>query len=153
MQWLMLQQEAPQDFVIATGEQHSVRDFVGQAAWVLGIRLVWSGEGLNEEGIVDAVDQQQFFQTTEQLNASVASRISDKLKPGRTVVRIDLRYFRPTEVETLLGDPTRAREKLGWQPQISFQELVREMVAHDLEQAQRDDLCMQAGFPILKHTE
>ncbi len=153
MQWLMLQQDEPEDFVIATGEQHSVREFIEAAARVLGIKLVWSGQGLKEAGIVDGVDKQQFSHTTEKLNGHGVSRISDNVRPGQTVVRIDPRYFRPTEVETLLGDPTKAKEKLGWEPKISFQELVREMVAHDLEQAQRDDLCRQAGFQILNPME
>ena len=153
MQWMMLQQGEPEDFVIATGEQHSVREFVEQAALMLGIKLVWNGQAQKEEGVVEFVDKNQFDQAAEKLNGNVLTTLSDKVKPGQTVVRIDPRYFRPTEVDTLLGDPTKAREKLGWEPRISFQELVREMVSHDLKQAQRDDLCKQAGFQILNPME
>ena len=153
MQWMMLQQGEPEDFVIATGEQHSVREFVEQAALMLGIKLVWNGQAQKEEGVVEFVDKNQFDQAAEKLNGNVLTTLSDKVKPGQTVVRIDPRYFRPTEVDTLLGDPTKAREKLGWEPRISFQELVREMVSHDLKQAQRDDLCQQAGFQILNPME
>lgn len=119
MQWLMLQQDQPLDFVIATGVQHSVRDFVAAAAAELGLSLRWIGVGSDETG----VDQH-----------------------GRTVVRVDPRYFRPTEVETLLGDPARAREKLGWTPRTSFAELVAEMVREDLKGAERDELVKRHGF-------
>jgi len=118
--WMMLQQQQPEDFVIATGRQHSVRDFVSRATQELDISVAWHGEGVNETGI----DAQ-----------------------GRTIVRVDSRYFRPTEVETLLGDPTKACEKLGWQPRISFDELVAEMVREDLRSAERDHLVKQHGYP------
>jgi len=127
MQWLMLQQDQPDDFVIATGEQHSVRDFVDAAAKDLGIAIQWEGEGVNEKGV------------------NVAN--------GKTVVAVDPHYFRPTEVETLLGDPAKAKEKLGWEPRISFEELVREMVKEDLEEAKRDELCQRAGFRVMNHSE
>jgi len=127
MQWLMLQQEMPEDFVIATGEQHSVRDFVQAAADELEIAIQWQGEGPDEKGI-DA-------------------------GTGRTIVAVDPRYFRPAEVETLLGDATYAREKLGWQPKITFRELVAEMAAYDLREAERDHLCKRAGFTVLKNRE
>ncbi|QKV18819.1 GDP-mannose 4,6-dehydratase [Oricola thermophila] len=110
MMWLMLQQDEPEDFVIATGQQHSVRDFVNAAARELGMTLTWQGEGVAEK----AVDEN-----------------------GRTVVAVSERYFRPAEVETLLGDATKAREKLGWKPRVSFEELVREMVQADLDEAMR----------------
>src|SRR5438045_5374704 len=108
MQWLMLQQSTPEDYVIATGEQHSVREFVEQAAHELGIAIQWRGDGVAEHGIV--------------ANAPADSQV----KPGQCVVAIDPRYHRPAEVETLLGDPTKAREQLGWRPRIGFGELVRE---------------------------
>jgi len=127
MQWLMLQQEAPDDYVIATGVQYSVRDFVTLAAAELGIDLVWKGSGLGERGIDAAT--------------------------GRTLVAVDPRYFRPTEVDTLLGDPSKAREKLGWKPRISFENLVKEMVREDLKEAERDALCHKAGYRVLGYHE
>lgn len=127
MQWLMLQQERPDDFVIATGEQHSVREFIGQAATELGIAIKWEGEGIQERGI--------------------------NMANGKTIVAVDPVYFRPTEVETLLGDPTKAKEKLGWTPKIAFGELVREMVQADLEEAKRDELVQRAGFKVNQHQE
>ncbi len=127
MQWLMLQQEAPEDFVIATGVQHSVREFVEVAAAEIGMEIEWQGEGLDEIGI--------------------------EKKSGRTIVHVDARYFRPTEVETLLGDPTNAREKLGWVPEISFEKLVQEMVVADLEIAERDQVLSKKGFKAYNYFE
>lgn len=127
MQWLMLQQDEPDDYVIATGEQHSVRAFVDVAARELGITVEWQGQGVDEKGI----------------NAA----------NGKTVVAVDPRYFRPTEVETLLGDPTKGKEKLGWEPKVTFEELVKEMVQADLEEAKRDELCQRAGFQIYNYNE
>jgi len=138
MQWLMLQKETPEDYVIATGEQHSVRSFVEQVAAVLGVTISWQGEGVHETGIVDSVDQ---------------TLSESKIKPGQEIVRVDPRYFRPTEVETLLGDATKAREKLGWTPRISFQQLVSEMVQFDLEDAKRDALCQDEGFQTYNYHE
>lgn len=126
MQWLMLQQPEPEDFVIATGHQYSVRDFVAAAGRELGISFEWRGEGAEEKGY----DQQ-----------------------GRCLVEVDPRYFRPTEVETLLGDPTRAREKLGWVPRTSFEGLVSEMVREDLKSAQRDELIRRHGYPTYQYHE
>ena len=127
MQWLMLQQEKPQDFVIATGEQYSVRDFVNAAANELGINIRWEGDGVNEKGI----DEQS----------------------GRCIVAVDPRYFRPTEVETLLGDPSKAKRELGWVPQTSFQSLVSEMVREDLKVAERDELCRREGYKTYSYNE
>lgn len=118
-QWLMLQQEVPEDFVIATGVQHSVRDFVAAAATELDIAIRWEGEGLDEKGY-DA--------------------------EGKCIVSIDSRYFRPTEVETLLGDASKARQKLSWEPKITFEELVKEMVREDLATAERDELVKRHGY-------
>ena len=126
-QWLMLQQSKPEDYVIATGEQHSVRAFVERAAAELGMQLRWNGSKLDEQG-VDA-------------------------DTGRTIVRVDPRYFRPTEVDTLLGDASKARKQLGWTPEIGFAELVREMVESDLRLAQRDALVEREGFAAYKHHE
>jgi GDPmannose 4,6-dehydratase len=126
-QWLMLQQEEPEDFVIATGKQFSVRDFVAAAGSLLDMKIEWRGEGVDEIG-VDTVS-------------------------GRTLVRVDPRYFRPTEVETLLGDATKARQKLGWSPEIGFAELVSEMVKGDLEGAQRDALIAKEGYKVYSRHE
>jgi GDPmannose 4,6-dehydratase len=124
-QWLMLQQPAPDDYVIATGEQHSVREFVERAGGCLGMRIEWRGSGVDEQG-VDA-------------------------STGRVIVRVDPRYFRPTEVDTLLGDATKARARLGWTPEIGFDQLVREMVAADRELAGRDALMRREGFTVNRH--
>jgi GDPmannose 4,6-dehydratase len=135
MQWLMLQQEAPDDYVIATGSQYRVRDFVTAAAERLGLGLRWNGRGVDEEGIV-----------TEASRASAP-------RPGSVIVRVDPRYFRPTEVESLLGDASKARDRLGWTPKIGFRELVNDMVDYDLELAQRDHLCKTEGFRVFDHHE
>jgi GDPmannose 4,6-dehydratase len=133
MQWLMLQQDQPEDFVIATGEQYSVRQFVQWSAAELGISLEFTGQGVEEQGIVTAVADPE---------------IAPALKVGDVIVRVDPRYFRPAEVETLLGDPTRARERLGWVPEISVQEMVAEMVAEDLQSARRYALLKAHGHAI-----
>lgn len=153
MQWLMLQQDHPEDFVIATGEQHSVRAFVEKAASELGISITWEGDGRDEKGVVDSVDADKFLELDHELLLSNSVQISPDLKPGQVIVRIDPRYFRPTEVDTLLGDATKARVKLGWEPEINFQTLVHEMVLHDLGEARKDALCSQAGFSVLNFNE
>jgi GDPmannose 4,6-dehydratase len=127
MQWLMLQQDKPEDFTISTGVQYTVRDFVNAASKELGMELKWTGDGIDETGV------------------DISTR--------KIIVRIDSRYFRPTEVETLLGDSTKAREQLGWTPKISFEELVKEMVIHDLNEAKKDDLCNKEGFSTYNHQE
>ena len=136
MQWLMLQQDQPDDFVIATGVQYSVRQFVEFAAAELGIELRWGGEGEQEVGIVAAVTNKDV-----------------KVKVGSTIVKVDPRYFRPTEVETLLGDPTKAKEKLGWVPKTTLAELVQEMVQADYTAAKRDALVKMAGFQAFDYHE
>ncbi|MBU1565163.1 MAG: GDP-mannose 4,6-dehydratase [Proteobacteria bacterium] len=138
MQWLMLQEETPDDYVIATGVQHSVRDFVNAAAAELAVTLRWEGTGTDEIGVVASVPP---------------GEIQKGMKVGDIIIRVDPRYFRPTEVETLLGDPTKAREKLGWVPKTSFLELVSEMMRYDLEGARRDELCKSEGFTVLNHHE
>ncbi|GHV55298.1 hypothetical protein FACS1894206_09540 [Deltaproteobacteria bacterium] len=162
MMWLMLQQEKPDDFVIATGEQHSVREFITEAAGHLGLTLAWEGEGVNECGHVAAFDIHvvekllhsqspgEKTATTEAFIEEILGQIAvtPALQPGNVVVRIDPRYFRPTEVETLLGCAAKAREKLGWTPATAFPELVREMVEEDFAAARRDSLCLQAGFAV-----
>jgi len=125
-QWLMLQQETPEDFVIASGVQYSVRDFVNVAAKELGIAITWQGHGVEET----ATDQS-----------------------GKVIVRVDQRYFRPTEVETLLGDPSKAKSKLGWTPKTSFSELVSEMVREDFKSAERDELVKKHGYAAFDYHE
>lgn len=129
MQWLMLQQDSPEDFVIATGVQYSVRDFVSLAAMELGIKLRFEGAAEGEVGVVEAI------------NSDISG-----VKAGDVVVRVDPRYYRPTEVETLLGDPSKARQKLGWTPKIDLPTLVKEMVLTDFEIAKRDALVRSAGY-------
>ena len=145
MQWMMLQQDNPEDFVIATGRQHSVRDFVELAAAELGIRIEWKGKGVDEVGAICDLESITVY----------GSRTikHDYPKIGSEIIRIDPRYFRPTEVETLLGDPSKARKKLGWEPRISFDEMVREMVTHDLALAKRDKLCKDHGFEAFNYNE
>ena len=130
-QWLMLQQPTAEDFVIATGEQHSVRDFITASARELEIEMGWKGKGADEVGVV-----------------AKASRRWPALKEGQTIVRIDPRYFRPSEVDTLLGDPTKARTKLGWKPKVSFAQLVAEMMREDVRLAQRDELARTHGHKV-----
>jgi GDPmannose 4,6-dehydratase len=132
MQWLMLQQEKPEDFVIATGVQYSVRDFVNNAAKELGMEISWDGTGVEEKGILEPC--------------------TPGLEP-KVIVRVDPRYFRPTEVETLLGDPTLAHQKLGWKPKITFQEMVAEMVREDLKGAERDELVKKHGYAAFDYNE
>jgi GDPmannose 4,6-dehydratase len=136
MQWLMLQQEQPEDFVIATGHQYSVRQFVEIAARRLGIVIEWKGVGVDEIGVVAR---------TEGTPAAVV--------PGQAVVRVDPRYFRPTEVETLLGDASKAKSKLGWVPKTSFEQLVGEMIMEDYRAAERDALVRRHGYPSYDYHE
>ena len=126
MQWLMLQQQEPVDYVIATGVQYSVREFVDAAAAEIGLKLTWRGQGVDEKGYDES---------------------------GRCLVAVDPRYFRPTEVETLLGDPTRAQTKLGWKPRITFKQLVAEMMREDLKAAERDELVKRHGYPAYDYHE
>jgi GDPmannose 4,6-dehydratase len=139
MQWLMLQQDTPEDYVIATGVQYSVRDFVNAAAAELGIALSWQGNGEQETGTVRSVGNVKGIPTV--------------LKPGQVIVRVDPRYFRPTEVETLLGDPSKAHEKLGWRPTTTFEQLVAEMTRADLAEVQKFVLVNQNGFTSYAHNE
>lgn len=130
MQWLMLQQDQPQDFVIATGQQHSVREFIQWAAHDCGFEIAFEGEGVDELGVV----------------AAVHAESCHSLAPGDVVVRVDPKYFRPAEVETLLGDASKAREELGWKPQITAREMCREMVQADLDAARREALLREHGY-------
>lgn len=144
MQWLMLQQEEPDDFVIATGKQFSVRQMVEEAAKGVGIGMRWEGEGVNEIGIVASMDSH---------GTKTEGGAAGHLQVGQAIVKVDPRYFRPTEVETLLGDPSKARQKLGWVPKTTFEELVAEMVHSDLEEARRDELCKHHGFSTYNYHE
>ncbi len=135
--WLMLQQEEPEDYVIATGKNHSVRKFVEKAFNEIGIKIAWEGEGINEVGIVE----------------KFLSEPCPTLSVGDIVVKIDPRYFRPTEVEALLGDPSKAKAKLGWEPRVSCDELGKIMVEEDSKEAHKDHLCNTAGFQTHNHPE
>jgi GDPmannose 4,6-dehydratase len=136
VQWLMLQQSRPEDYVIATGVQRSVRDFINAAAAEIGLELAWHGKGAKETGDI-----------------ARASRRWKALKPGQTVVRVDPRYYRPAEVDTLLGDASKAHKKLGWKPRITFKQLVAEMVREDLDLARRDELARRHGHKVFDRHE
>ncbi|RLC32418.1 MAG: GDP-mannose 4,6 dehydratase, partial [Deltaproteobacteria bacterium] len=125
-----------------TGEQHSVREFVELAARELGIEITWKGKGINETGVIT--------RTTAVRSSSLSTELC---RPGRVIVRVDPAYFRPTEVSTLLGDSSKAREKLGWQCTVGFEDLVSEMVRSDLEEAKRDQLCLREGFTTYNNFE
>jgi GDPmannose 4,6-dehydratase len=137
-QWLMLQQKQPEDFVIASGKQHSVRDFVNTAASELGIEIEWRGKGQNQIGVI--------------AKASTRAKTAT-LHKGQTIIRIDPRYYRPAEVDTLLGDGSKARRRLGWKPRVSFKALVAEMMQEDLKLAERDALVKINGFPAYDYHE
>jgi len=137
MMWLMLQQEMPEDFVIATGAQHSVREFVNAAANELGMKIRWKGKGVEETGV---------------LTHSNPDNDSD-IQPEKVIIRVDPRYFRPTEVDSLLGDSSKARKKLGWDPRIRFEDLVAEMVREDLKAAERDELIKRHGYSAFDYHE
>ena len=135
-QWLMLQQDKPEDFVIATGVQYSVRQFIEKTAAALGMQIRWEGEGVNEVG----------YWTNSQL--VIAGSDPQSMPSEIPVIRIDPRYFRPTEVETLLGDPTKAKEKLGWVPEITLDQMVQEMVTVDLADSKKHKLLKTNGYPV-----
>ncbi len=137
MQWMMLQQDQPEDFVIATGKQVSVREFITRSAAQLGVTLRFEGQGVDEVGLV----------------AAITGDKAPALAVGDVVVKIDPRYFRPAEVETLLGDPTKAKEKLGWVPEITLDQMIAEMVAHDLDQARRHALLKHHGYEVAVSVE
>jgi len=140
MQWLMLQQQEPEDFVIATGIQHSVREFAQRSAAVLGITVEFQGQGADEVGVVTAIQR-------------TAGEQRARCRVGEVIVRVDPRYYRPTEVDSLQGDPSKAKAKLGWEPTTSFEQLVTEMVEADYTSAKRDSLVKLAGFQAYDHHE
>jgi len=140
MMWMMLQQEEPDDFVIASGEQYSVRNFVDNVASHYGISIEWSGKGVSEKGTVKSIDSDSINE-----NSSIS--------PGKVIVRVAEDYFRPTEVETLLGDSSFANEKLGWKPEITFEELVREMTLKDFEEARKNKMILDNGYSVNSYYE
>ena len=137
MQWLMLQQEVPEDFVIASGVQFTVREFIARSAKQLGITLKFEGAGENEKAIVTSIEGDK----------------APALKVGDIIVQIDPRYYRPTEVETLLGDPTKAKTKLGWVPEITLDQMIVEMVENDLDKARQHALLLKHGHSVSVGTE
>ena len=167
MQWLMLQQEQPEDFVIATGQQYSVRDFVNAAAAELEMEIRWEGQGVEEKGywlnrattVTASPEGARQSTSAPGLPRASGPRNDAEAASGprndqpAPIIAVDPRYFRPTEVETLLGDATKAREKLGWMPRITFDELVAEMVREDLAIAKRDDLVRNSGYTVMNHHE
>jgi GDPmannose 4,6-dehydratase len=141
-QWMILQQEEPDDYVVATGEQHSVREFCERAFENVGIELEWRGKGVSEQGIIAGQKHSPLLESYTKTCGI------PRLQPGKAIIHVDPRYFRPTEVETLLGDPRKAMERLGWRPEISFSELVHEMIAHDINDASREAICKRNGFVL-----
>jgi GDPmannose 4,6-dehydratase len=132
MQWMMLQQDQAEDFVIATGVQYSVREFISKSAFQLGITLKFEGKGIEEQAVV----------------VGISGVDAPGLKVGDIIVKVDPHYFRPTEVETLLGDPSKAKRKLGWVPEITLDQMIEEMVAYDLEQAKQHALLKDHGYAV-----
>uniref|UniRef100_A0A7C4RSU4 GDP-mannose 4,6-dehydratase n=1 Tax=Desulfatirhabdium butyrativorans TaxID=340467 RepID=A0A7C4RSU4_9BACT len=145
--WRMLQQDQPDDFVIATGKTHSVQEFVERAFAAVGIRIVWKGRGVDEAGVIDGIDTDVL---QERLCGDPPSPF---LKPGTTVVSVDPRYFRPTEVDFLLGDPSKAKRLLGWEPRTDIGRLVEMMIAEDVREARKDKMIGKEGFPVYNHFE
>ena len=141
-QWLILQQNQPDDYVIATGEQHSVREFCERAFLDIGIELEWEGDGVLEKGIAKKLQPSALLKKYDRRDHL------RELHQGQNIVAIDPRYFRPTEVDTLLGDPSKAGKKLGWKPEISFNQMVQEMIEHDLKEGMREAIWKQRGFAI-----
>lgn len=169
MMWLMLQQDEPDDYVVATGQQHSVRDFITAAAKHLGITVAWENEGVKEVGIIESFDEsiivEKLINSVEDEDNQPRTRLAHlkdiakeialnpMLKSGQIVVKVSPDYFRPTEVETLLGDASKAHEKLGWKPKVSFNELVKEMMDNDFNAAREECLRKHAGFTINTYIE
>jgi len=157
--WLMLQQDRPDDFVLATGETHSVREFIERAFNTTGISIRWEGQGINEVGIVAEIDEKvmhdgkgiSFSEGSAEDEASDSQR--GYVAKDQVVVRIDPRYFRPTEVDYLLGDPSKAKQKLGWEPTVTFDKLVEIMIEEDLKEAEKEQLFNSAGFKTYNHSE
>ena len=160
---LMLQEDEPDDYVIATGEQHSVREFCERAFAEAGIGLAFSGAGLDEVGVIDSVDPDLLARARDgngvegvakaRGRAAAGAAAAERLTPGRVLVKVDPRYHRPTEVASLVGDAAKARDRLGWQPEIGFEQLVHEMVWDDLDEARKDELARAGGFRVHQYRE
>ncbi|MBW1921012.1 MAG: GDP-mannose 4,6-dehydratase [Deltaproteobacteria bacterium] len=158
--WLILQQDRPDDYVIATGESHTVREFVEMAFREIGVEIEWKGKGVDEKGVIRSYEKRQTSDPSEidplkkgEFHGAGEGQETSQIKEGDVVVEVDPRYFRPTEVDELLGDATKAREKLGWEPRVSFEEMVSNMVKADLEDASRDQLCKVSGFQVPEFRE
>jgi GDPmannose 4,6-dehydratase len=150
--WLVLQQDEPDDYVIATGQSHSVREMVELAFKEIGAEIEWKGSGVEEVGVIKEVTRDE-GQVTKDQGEGIEGAAKPALRAGDVVVEVDRRYFRPTEVDELLGDATKARKKLGWSPKISFEEMVSSMVQSDLEEALKDQYCKDRGFRVLEFNE
>ncbi len=146
--WLMLQHSTPEDFVIATGEAHTVREFVEKSFGVVGIHLIWKDSGIDEVGLIEAIDTSAAPQVKD-----LMKDVKKKPEPGQVVVRIDPKYFRPAEVDYLLGDPSKALNMLGWKPKMDFENLIRNMMLTDLKEAQKDYLVEKEGFQTYNYFE
>ena len=146
--WLMLQHNTPEDFVIATGEAHTVREFVEKSFGVVGIHLIWKDSGIDEVGLIEAIDTSAAPQVKD-----LMKDVKKKPEPGQVVVRIDPKYFRPAEVDYLLGDPSKALNMLGWKPKMDFENLIRNMMLTDLKEAQKDYLVEKEGFQTYNYFE
>jgi len=157
--WLMLQQDRADDYVIATGETHSVREFIEKAFKTIGISIRWEGQGINEVGIVAEIDEKvmidgQGLPFVEELDkVKVRSSPREYVAKDQVLVKIDPRYFRPTEVDCLLGDPSKAKQKLSWEPTVTFDKLVKIMIEEDLKEAKKEQLFNAAGFKTYNHSE
>jgi len=149
--YLMMQEDEPGDYVVATGEQHSVREMCARAFAEIGVTLSWQGRGEDEVGVVEQIDADRLGAV--RAGYQPADDVQAGLGPGSVLVRVDPRYYRPTEVGTLLGDASKARERLGWRPTTSFARLIAEMVHDDLAQARHDEFSLRHGFQVVEHKE
>ncbi|HOS41406.1 MAG TPA: GDP-mannose 4,6-dehydratase, partial [Spirochaetota bacterium] len=149
--WLMLQQKTPGDFVLATGETNTVRTFVEMSFHELGVSVEWKGEGVHEKGKIAAIDKDAFMKAID--DAALAEKALKSLKTGAIVVEVDPRYFRPTEVDLLIGDPSKAKRELGWAPKRSLRDLVGEMVREDVREARKGVLLHESGYRVMRFHE
>jgi len=152
MMWMILQYEKPEDWVIATGRTTEIREFARMAFADLGLRIAFEGEGVEEKGIVRSVDEEKLHSILAKINVANPKSIIDHAKSliGKDVINVDPKYFRPTEVDLLLGDPTKAKEKLGWEPQITLEEMTQEMIEHDLQENYQELVLKECGFEVPK---
>jgi GDPmannose 4,6-dehydratase len=152
MMWMILQYHQPEDWVIATGKTTEVREFVRLAGSFLGLGIAFEGRGVDEKGIVEAIDEDVMTEALKKANVAEPQKIVERVGKlvGRDIINVDPRYFRPTEVDLLLGDATKAKEKLGWEPQITLEEMAQEMVEHDLGENYRELVLKECGFEVPK---